>query len=283
MSQEKNCVYLNCSDIASFIGQNKWDYVTPFIRLWKRVDKQNYLFCEEKTKNDDKKIIIDKKQELQETLGDDFVQKIITSKNNIVQDLKESHLLIETIENIDEVKKNELKNNIENLINTNFGTNNEYGALELYEMQYKVQLDKTQQYKKIQCHETDNYIWYIGGKVDGILNNEKIVEVKTRTRCFFKDVRDYENTQMQMYMYMYNITKTYLVEYLPKNKVKIKVTPISKDDHYISKTLKKIKIFIQNFEEFLQLSVDDKYVFYNMKDNEKKQYLSELYIDKMYY
>lgn len=40
MSKQK--WFLNISDIASFIGQNKWDYITPFERLWKRCDKECY-------------------------------------------------------------------------------------------------------------------------------------------------------------------------------------------------------------------------------------------------
>jgi hypothetical protein len=35
-------VFLNSSDIAAFIGQNKWDIVTPFERLWKKCDKTGY-------------------------------------------------------------------------------------------------------------------------------------------------------------------------------------------------------------------------------------------------
>lgn len=35
-------IYLNISDIASYIGQNKWDFTTPFTRLWKRADKEIY-------------------------------------------------------------------------------------------------------------------------------------------------------------------------------------------------------------------------------------------------
>jgi hypothetical protein len=38
----KNKIYLYISDIASFIGQNHWDYVLPFERLWKRVDETGY-------------------------------------------------------------------------------------------------------------------------------------------------------------------------------------------------------------------------------------------------
>lgn len=35
-------VFLYSSDIAAFIGQNKWDIVTPFERLWKKCDKEGY-------------------------------------------------------------------------------------------------------------------------------------------------------------------------------------------------------------------------------------------------
>lgn len=44
-------VYLYISDIASFIGQNKWDYVTPFERLWKRCDKVGYEIALNLTQN----------------------------------------------------------------------------------------------------------------------------------------------------------------------------------------------------------------------------------------
>lgn len=35
-------IYLFVSDVASFIGQNKWDYITPFERLWKKCDNESY-------------------------------------------------------------------------------------------------------------------------------------------------------------------------------------------------------------------------------------------------
>jgi len=35
-------IFINVSDIAAFIGQNKYDYVTPFERLWKKCDKDVY-------------------------------------------------------------------------------------------------------------------------------------------------------------------------------------------------------------------------------------------------
>ena len=35
-------IYLNISQIASFVGQNHYDYITPFNVLWKRYDTENY-------------------------------------------------------------------------------------------------------------------------------------------------------------------------------------------------------------------------------------------------
>jgi len=48
-------IFLNISDIASFIGQNKWDYITPFERLWKKYDKDGYHLCLENYNNQIKK------------------------------------------------------------------------------------------------------------------------------------------------------------------------------------------------------------------------------------
>lgn len=40
-------IFLNISDIASFIGQNKWDYITPFERLWKKYDSEYKIVVDE--------------------------------------------------------------------------------------------------------------------------------------------------------------------------------------------------------------------------------------------
>ena len=42
MSSIKTKIFINISDVASYIGQNKWDFVKPFERLWKKCDSVNY-------------------------------------------------------------------------------------------------------------------------------------------------------------------------------------------------------------------------------------------------
>ena len=131
-------IYINCSDISSFIGQNKWDYWTSFIRLWKRVDSKAYAECEIMSKSTGKSIQNDKIIELKETLGENFINETLkktTNKQEMINNINASHDIIEKLD-VSAEKKTELKVNVESFVNTNFGTHNEIGALELYEMKY---------------------------------------------------------------------------------------------------------------------------------------------------
>jgi len=324
-------IYINCSELSSFIGQNKWDYWSSFIKLWKKVDLENYKQCEELSKNEGKIVQNDKLKELKETLGETFIKETVSTtnkKSDVVKNIVQSVELIDKLDVSDE-KKLELKMNMESLVNTSFGISNECGALEIYEMKYKVILDKSQEFKKIPINTDTVFIqnlqkstetilnnWFLGGKVDGLLKKKdtdlvrdcldlcsdlsrpmfgsvqdrkterkendiiKIIEVKTRTKCFFKTVRDYENTQMQIYMHMFNVDNIDLVEYMPQNRIKIKVTPIKKNKKVLSTIFKKIHVFIIQFEEFLNYSVEKKYDFFKMDLDDKKTFLQELYLNK---
>lgn len=284
MSEEiRRDIYINCSEISSFIGQNKWDYWSCFIKLWKKIDSKNYNACEELSQNEGQVVQNDKLKELQDTLGNEFIQETMKNTNNKSDMIKHITTSSEVIDKLDipEEKKVQLKVNMESLVNTSFGVSNECGALGLYEMKYKVILDKSQAFKKVLIGTSDNYNWYICGKVDGILPNVKLIEVKTRTKCFFKDVRDYEMTQMQVYMHMFDMNAVDLVEYMPQNRIKIKVTPITKNDKSITKILQKINIFTNKFEEFLNYSLEDKYNFFKMDVDDKKTFLNNLYLSNM--
>lgn len=285
-------IYINCSDISSFIGQNKWDYWTPFIRLWKRVDSKGYMQCEQLSKNvpNTHRGVMDKHVELQETLGETFIKETIkttSNKEELVKNIKESHEIIDKLD-VPDQKKVELKTNVESLVNTSYGISNEYSALELYEMRYKVILDKSQPFKKIKINNVGNEQFiYICGKIDGLLKDTKtnsdikIIEVKTRTKCFFKGIRDYENTQFQVYMYMFDVDIVDLVEYMPQNKIKIKITPVKKNKKCMDDILSKLNIFTDNFISFVQSPIDEKFKFFIMDNDDKKTFLNNLYLKEM--
>ena len=81
MSSSKRKVFINISDVASYIGQNKWSTLEPFSRLWKKADT-NYNDCLNILKNDivDKslKILVIEKEKF--TLEDKLTNKIITKR-----------------------------------------------------------------------------------------------------------------------------------------------------------------------------------------------------------
>lgn len=107
MSSKKD-VYLNISDIASYIGQNKWDYVSPFNRLWKRIDKECYNICMESIQNkigEKREQLIDVNNQLND-LEAQFAQKKITKRQLT---LKSKGIL---------EQQNNLENEIQIIINT---------------------------------------------------------------------------------------------------------------------------------------------------------------------
>ena len=64
--------------------------------------------------------------------------------------------------------------------------------------------------------EIDDVQYVITGKVDrievGSDGSRTLVEIKNRTRGFFRSLRDYENVQVQVYLQMLGLTKAKLIE-----------------------------------------------------------------------
>ena len=82
----KKSIYLYCSEIASYIGQNKWDYVTPFERLWKRCDSESYRAILERMEDNVKSTqsnieeLEEKKKDIEESLRKKLITKSVYNK-----------------------------------------------------------------------------------------------------------------------------------------------------------------------------------------------------------
>lgn len=111
MSSFKRKVFINISDTASYIGQNKWSMIDPFERLWKKADT-NYNDCLNVLKNSiiDKslKILVIEKEK--STLEDQLTNKVITKRQfnsevkkvekKIEETKKEHEKLVKKVENV---------------------------------------------------------------------------------------------------------------------------------------------------------------------------------------
>lgn len=107
----KRKVFINISDTASYIGQNKWSTIDAFERLWKKADI-NYNDCLNVLKNNiiDKslKILVIEKEK--STLEDQLTNKVITKRQfnsevkkvekKIEETKKEHEKLVKKVENV---------------------------------------------------------------------------------------------------------------------------------------------------------------------------------------
>lgn len=334
-------IFLNISDIASFIGQNKWDYITPFERLWKKYDA-DYNTCLSEFNNqlnnmktelivieNDKRILeeelsskkitkrqytkmlkeldsksntmtssidtitskiesvsLSQSEKIEKNLGKDIIKTIENASKETTDKRKIVNDAIEKLDKDGKLKKEdkqELLKQTESFINKTHGTLKEDSAIKIYENQYNVILDTSQQYFKYLLKRTPEYTWYIGGKMDGIyiddnnIHNNYIVEVKNRTKGFFSSLRDYEKTQMQLYMLLTGFKTTKLVE---KYNKQIRVTDVSIDQEYINDILEYMNIFVKKMVQFLN-NMQMKIKYFDMNENEKKKFLKELYLDEI--
>jgi hypothetical protein len=106
MSKEKQKIFIYISDIAAYIGQNNYDFVTPFERLWKRCDATDYNQIITSNKNDLVNLQLELKTlEKEKTLlEDDLNQKRITKRQyNTLVKKKDDQIIkeVEKIENLE--------------------------------------------------------------------------------------------------------------------------------------------------------------------------------------
>ena len=93
-------IFLTISEIASFVGQNKWDYVTPFERLWKKSDP-NYGSCLEEfnkkalDKKDELTIIENEKLNLEQQLASKQITK--REYNKLVKENDSKKVAVEKV------------------------------------------------------------------------------------------------------------------------------------------------------------------------------------------
>lgn len=231
-----------------------------------KLEKENKKIIENVSSNVDKLTLSNEKY-IEKFLGDSFINNAsIIDKTNKFNEIKNNNSISEKI-------KSELLKKTDNIINTTHGITKEDSVIEQFEKKFNIKLDVSQEYYKKRFK--DNY--FIGGKVDGLLKDQYIVEVKNRVKGFFNTVRDYENVQIQLYLYILDLNEAKLVECYNS---KMRITVIYKNTYFINEILESLNIFIDNFKEFL-LNVSKKEKYINMDDDSKCKFLNKLYLSKI--
>ena len=254
----KLCIF--ASDLAIITGHNKFKKIVEIIqKIWERNfpdDYQNTL-----------KLISDKNLNLRLDETDlECITRISNNNNlnlnlnnclsstNLEQLSKTKNEIINQCKSLDTKQKQIIKDSLNNVTNTNFGTKHENYAINKYSNLLNTKVIKLDKFFKRDLVTYKNYNWIIGGKIDGLREDNIVVEVKNRINKLFLSLRDYEKVQVYAYLYILDSNEAHLVEFLNKNndpKINI-LEVIYNQTFWENEILAKIYKFIKFFHKFLE-------------------------------
>jgi hypothetical protein len=186
MILNKNKIYVFTSDIAAFIGQNSYDFVTPFERLWKRCDSECYntLINTSKTELLKNRLQSEQLQLDQKSLQNDLDNRVITKRqytlrfNKLqrqIDELQISGERLETrIDNIDLTQEQRLKkqlgdNNVNLVKSDSIETDDKRKNITDAIKDMKISDEK----KKVLLKESESFI----NKTHGTLKEDSAIEI----------------------------------------------------------------------------------------------------------
>ncbi len=281
-------IFIFASDLAVIVGVNRYQSLSDIIlKIWQRYYKIDYQDTVNKLEKSKEIKFIPKKT------SKENIEKIC-KKNNIdisnkikeclaVKDtgnlLKKRTAIIKEFNQMDMKKedKEELRKNLVSLTNTNFGISHEKNAIDVYMSQEKKNIITTNNFVKKILNQKSEEVWYIGGRIDGITDDNILIEVKNRIYKLFYTMREYERPQIQAYLQILGLEKGHLVECIKKRDgTQINIVEEKIDHEYWEEFLMpRIMIFIKLFRFFLK-DINLKTVLLLGEEKEKETLLKEM-------
>lgn len=182
----KQKIFLYTSEIAAYIGQNKYDYVTPFERIWKRCDSIEYnrILNKQKEKVTDCNLDIEKLEIDKSKLNLELETKKITKTqyNNLVKTLDKNKIelqgniaiLVKNIDSIDLNQEQRLKKKLgEGTLNTLQSSSVETDDKKQQITTVLENMNLSNDEKKYLKRETESFI----NKTHGTLKEDSAIEM----------------------------------------------------------------------------------------------------------
>jgi hypothetical protein len=280
----KKQLFLRVSEIPSLIGTNPYANLRPLIlRFWEKATPTNYyktitnlvekevisnplLRDEDIVKHHSKKYDLDLNSMLNTCKLSKTIKELQCNKTELIKHVEQQN-------QIADLDKQKLKESLTNLTRTNYGQYQENSAIDLYCKTVKMNVCDQQQFKKKKIATSSHYEWYITGKIDGIREDNVLVEIKNRVNRLFGTLRDYELVQIQIYLNMFKMKQGHLVECIKiGNKHDINIIDVPYDHQYWKNTIKqRLQFFIDFFYKFMN-SNKLKYYFLTESDENINKY-----------
>jgi hypothetical protein len=198
---------INASEVAACIGENKFSAPAEMAeKIWKRMDLYGYLSAAERNKITQKPDIT---IEIDELAMKEKVDHVIHSEHSTYRKELDNILI-----DLDERTSPDVANGIRSFIFTERGKDAEEEMLERLEkiLDKKITKRNDKFYKKYFDYG-DGKRFLVGGKVDGITEDNILVEVKNRQYRLFPEIPIYEKIQVHVYMFLTGISECHVVQF----------------------------------------------------------------------
>ena len=252
-------IKIYASEVSSCLEMNKYKKIDQIIHtIWKRTNNRSYREALERN---------NKIQEIQET--EQMEQILLTENEKSINELINDY-------NVDTFKSKltnyfsdipeEDRNKMISYIFTERGKKMESISLDKLEESLNIKItarnDKFyKQYITFDENE-ENKKFMIGGKVDGITDDFRLIEIKNRQRMLFSNIPIYEKIQMYIYMFITGITECLFVQCYNNETDTVQLQ--FDENFWINDIKKPLIIFVQKLNALLNnIDLQDKFITSN--------------------
>ena len=272
---DKETIPIDATDVGALLGLHKYrtNLHEIVMKYWKRISLLDFLDTQSRliqvgvtcvdTKTSDEKIM-DVCEEKHISINFESLADVDTLKN-----------LLDDEDTLDVDNED-----ITSFCNKQMGIHFEKSALKTYEERFNVKIDSVNNYVKNSFKQDGLYNWFVGGRVDGVIGFDRIIEIKNRKKGFYPCIPLYEILQVYTYMYAMSVKQASLVEMFEGD---IKETRFVYSSGFESFALTKLTKFCEFMEEFMNKD-DLKEEFMKCKsddDTEQIEVINELLLEKL--
>lgn len=191
------------SELAACVGLNRYKSINDsIVAIWARNCRKSYEQALERRNIEPPKPIEDVLKQKGLSVSD-LIKKTFSSSTVLEQNIQK--LCIENKVKIDYKEMQEIKSHIQ----TKNGSDNEEVSLDKYaeKLNSKIVDRNAHFYTKILSENQK-----IGGRIDGLTEDGKLVEIKNRQYRIFSVVPIYEKVQVHAYMFLLGLQECHLVQ-----------------------------------------------------------------------
>lgn len=285
-------VNINVSDLYVIMCRNFFGRFSKVMaNVWRSMDRDGFYSYEKqifqlghipKTYSTSKQI-----EHIQKKMRVDIkssINECMSAKSSSEMSRKQDRIIrnISTCTDIKKKDKKYLEKLVKDATNTNYGIKNEGNVIKCFEKETGLNVNDNQHKYYYKVYECDNIEWMLIGKVDGITECGKVIEIKNRTRKLFNELRNYEEPQIMTYLWLSNTSNGYMVESYKKNgRVNMNILDVVyKDGYYDEKVLPAIIKFITFFMDKIKDDNIKRMIIMGEEDELYNMYKNYFFFDK---